>query len=167
MITNILHIMANHIKKAQEACYYHPDVKAYNHCEICGLPICPACINEIIINGERKIVCKECLSTIRSRKAFPLINNTTVSLQEEHKTRTVRGYKLSLGNIIGLGIELTILALIARAIVNIAMKKEITSWTDVWDIVNVVLLAFIFWLIIFYAIKKLKRKAPRIIKKVE
>jgi len=151
-------------KKAQEACYYHPDVKAYGYCEICGLPICPACINEIYINNERKIICKECLANIKmARKQY---SSNGSSYAENYTGLRIFGFKVNIGSFIGLLIELLILGLIAKAIVEIAMKKNISGWFDI-DIVSVVVLAFIFWTIFFYGIKKIRIKAPRIVKKVK
>jgi len=152
-------------KKAQEACFYHPDVKAYGYCELCGLPICPSCINEITINNQRKIICKECLNNLVAAKRYKTKENAI-----EYgviKERTFLGFRINIGTLIGLLIELLILGLISKSIVEIALSKNISGWQDIGNIIVVLILAFIFWTIFIYGLKKVRRKIPKIIEKVE
>ena len=151
------------MKKASESCYYHLDKMATNNCSLCGLPICPECINEIIIDGEPKIVCKECYKTLQLKTLKQSTLETTDKTIPTIKGKRIQ-FSFNFGTLVGLAIEFIILGLIAREIIRIAQGTNVSGWGDIGSIIVIAILAFIFWSIVGYGIKKLFKKGPKIVK---
>ncbi|MHA1686201.1 MAG: hypothetical protein ACTSYD_07280 [Candidatus Heimdallarchaeaceae archaeon] len=151
------------MKKAVESCYYHLDRMATNYCTLCGLPICPECINEIIIDGEQQIVCKECYKTFQLKPSTQKTLKSTDMMISNIKRRSIQ-FSFNFGTLVGLAIEFIILGLIAREIIRIVQGTNVSGWGDIGSIIVIAILAFIFWSIVIYGIKKFFRKAPKIVK---
>lgn len=145
------------MKKTIESCYFHIDRKATSHCAICDIPICPECTREINIDQAPKVVCKDCFAK------FQVSTATRVEQPKEPMNGKGVRFTFRLNVLLGLAIELLILGLIAREILRIAEGTNVSGWGDIGSIIIIIILAFIFWSIVFHAIKKFFRKAPKIV----